>query len=289
MSERSANDVRASGAGAPASRGEPVGGGIRLIARGDDFGFCHAANVAVEKAFTEGILTSASLMVPPPWFEEAADICRRHPEFQVGVHTTLTAEWQFYRWGPVLPVTRVPSLVDKDGCFYPTSPAFLEARPEPDEVEAELRAQVERALEHGVDVAYLDYHMRAARVTPEIEAILLRIAADYRVPVSRFLGDTDTPKLRDVAADDKPAAIARMLRELQPGFWLLVTHPGLDVPEMQAIRPSFKQERGSIAPSRAADTEALTSEEVAAVIRERGIELVGYRDLRDEMRAAGEL
>jgi len=262
---------------------------LRLITRGDDFGFCHAANVAVERAFTEGVLTSASLMVPPPWFPEATDMCRRHPEFQVGVHTTLTSEWQFYRWGPVLPVTVVPSLVDTDGCFHATTQAFVDGNPKLSEVEAELRAQVERALQHGVDVAYIDYHMRTARATPEIEAILLQIAAEYRVPVSRFLGDEDTPKLRDVPDGDKPAAVAQMLRELEPGFWLWVTHPGLDVPEMRAIRPSFAPERGSIGASRAADTEALTSSEVAAAIRERGFELVGYRDLRDQMRAAGEL
>jgi predicted glycoside hydrolase/deacetylase ChbG (UPF0249 family) len=265
------------------------GSEIRLINRGDDFGSFHAANMAIERAFTEGVLTSASLMVPPPWFAEAADICRRHPEFQVGVHTTLTSEWQFYRWGPVLPITEVPSLVDKDGCFYAKTQDFVDANPKLSEVEAELRAQVERALEYGVDMAYIDYHMRTARATPEIEEILFAIAAEYRVPVSRLLGDQDTPRLGDVADGDKPSAVAQMLRKLEPGFWMSVTHPGLDVPEMQAIRLGSDADRGSIAASRAADTEALTSSEVAAVIQERGIELVGYRDLRDQMRAAGEL
>ena len=264
---------------------------IRLIVRGDDFGFCHAANMAVEKVFKEGILTSASLMVPPPWFEEAADICRRNPDFQVGVHTTLTSEWKFYRWKPVLPANEVPSLVDDEGFFHPTKEAFLAGNPRPEEVEAELRAQVERALRYGVDVAYLDYHMTAARGTPELERVLLRIAADYRVPVSRFLGEVDIRGLGKVAPEQRTAETVKVLKNLKAGFWLLVTHPGMDVPEMRAIRLGFRDPRGdvSIAKSRAADTELLTSPQVAEVIKERGIQLVGYRDLRDELRRAGRL
>ena len=264
-------------------------GAVRLISRADDFGSFHAANLATERAIKEGIVTSTSLMVSTPWFEEAADIARRNPEFQVGVHTTFTAEWLFYRWGPVLPVTEAPSLVAKDGRFHPKSASFAEAGPDLGEFEAELRAQVDRALEYEVDVAYIDYHMRAARHTPELESVLLRVAKDYRVPVSRLVGDVDLPREGPVPAEQKTAAAVQALRDIEPGLWLMVTHPGLDVPEMQAIVLSYRQDGPSIAELRAAETEMLMSREVADVIRERGIELVGYRDIRDRMRAAGEL
>ena len=264
-------------------------GTVRLISRADDFGSFHAANLAAERAIKEGIVTSMSLMVCTPWFEEAADICRRNPDFQVGVHTTFTAEWQFYRWGPVLPVTKVPSLVAPDGCFHPQSAAFAEAGPDLGEFEAELRAQVDRALEYEVDVAYIDYHMRAARHTPELDSVLLRVAKDYRVPVSRMVGDVDLPRKGPIPAEQTTAVAAQTLRDIEPGLWLMVTLPGLDVPEMQAIVLSYRQDGPSIAEMRAAETEMLTSQEVADVIRERGIELVGYRDIRDRMRAAGEL
>ena len=263
--------------------------GLRLISRGDDFGSCHAANLAVTHAFKRGILTSTSLMVCAPWFEEAADICRRNPELQVGVHTTFTAEWRFYRWGPVLPVSEVPSLVAKDGKFHPRQTDFAEAKPDLAQFEAELRAQVDLALARGVDVAHLDYHMNAARVTPELEAVLLRVAAEYRVPVSRYVGDQDLPRRGSVPPDQRARSMTETLRSLEPGLWLMVTHPGLDVLEMQALRPAWKPEQADVATQRAADTYMLTSDEIAGVIEERGIELVGYRDIRDRMREAGEL
>ena len=253
---------------------------IRVILRGDDFGFCHAANLAVERAFKEGVLTSTSLMTCTPWFEEAADICRRNPALQVGVHTTLTAEWLFYRWGSVLPATEVPSLVDRDGSFHPQVQGFLSGGPRLDEVEREIRAQVERALACGVDISYLDYHMKAAISMPAFEALLLRLAEEYRLPVSGYVGDERLPYPKDVPFEGRVTAIVEMLRTLKPGLWRMVTHPGLDVPEMQAIRPSWMPQGASIAQARASDTEILVSQEVAEVIRERRIQLVGYRDIR---------
>jgi predicted glycoside hydrolase/deacetylase ChbG (UPF0249 family) len=262
---------------------------VRLISRCDDFGCCHAANLAIEKCHKEGILTCTSIMVCCPWFEEAADIARRNPDLQVGVHTTLTAEWHLYRWGPVLPVPQVPSLVNDRGYFHPRTQEFLDGNPRPAEVEAELRAQIDRALAYDLDIAYVDYHMRTARATPELEEILLRLAAEHRVPVSRCVGDLNTPRVEATNPEEQIRATAQMLSSLPPGLWLQVTHPGLDVPEMQAMRPAWEPDGDSIAKARAADTATLTSAEVAAAIRENRIELVGYRDLRDRMREAGEL
>jgi len=261
---------------------------VQLIVRGDDFGFCHAANLAVEQCFKNGILTDSSLMVSTPWFEEAADICCRNPELSVGVHMTLTAEWLFYRWGTVLPAADVPSLVDKEGFFKPRTQDFLDGDPNPEEVDAELRAQVEKAIRYGVDPTYIDYHMGAAKATPELDGVLQKIAADYRLPISGYVGDQGLRYSTDVDYSDRPAATAEMLRNLEPGIWRIVTHPGLDVPEMYAIRPAWKPMGASIAKSRASDTEILTSPEVAQAISDKGIKLISYREIRDQMREDGE-
>ncbi len=156
---------------------------VELIVRGDDMGMTHTCNLAVKKNFQEGILTCASIIVPSPWFEEAARMCREHPEWCIGVHLTLNSEWRDYRWKPVVPYSEVPSLVDEDGYFYPTTEAFLEASPELEDVERELRAQMELALKRGIDVQYIDTHMDTARSTPELREIVLSICQDYDLPL----------------------------------------------------------------------------------------------------------
>ncbi len=262
---------------------------IRLIMRGDDFGFCHAANLAFEKCFTEGVLTCGAVMVSAPWFEEAAEMCRRNPDWQIGVHSTFTAEWKYYRWGPVLPPTEVPSLVDDDGYFRARTAEFRDSNPDLGEVEAELRTQIDRALAHGIDVAYLDHHMAAIRSTPQMQEIELKVAAEYRIPVSTYVGEEKTPVPDDIPQEPRWLKEAELLRLLKPGLWLRIEHPGLDVPEMQGLRESWLDDGPYIAKARQAQTDAIVASEVLNVIEERGITLVGYRDIRDRMRESGEL
>jgi len=116
------------------------GSGIRLIVRGDDLAMTPACNVAIEKCFREGILTCAAMLVPAPWFEEAAKMAREHPDWCIGVHLTVIGEWRGYRWRPVLPYSSVPSIVDEDG-FLPQSPReFYALSPDYGQVEREFRA-----------------------------------------------------------------------------------------------------------------------------------------------------
>jgi len=128
------------------------------IVHADDIGMCHAANEGAFEALANGPATCGSIMVPCPWFREAADHARAHPELDLGVHLTLNCEWDHYRWGPLAGRSAVPSLLDDQG-FLPRTTLEVAQRARPEEVAIELRAQVERALEAGVDVTHLDSHM----------------------------------------------------------------------------------------------------------------------------------
>lgn len=246
-------------------------------------GRTHACNLAFKKSFQDGILTCASIMVPSPWFEEAARMCRENPEWCIGVHLTLNAEWRDYRWKPVLPVHEVKSLVDEYGYFYPTTETFLAADPNLEEVDRELRAQVDVALKRGIDVQYLDTHMDTARATPKLREIVLKICRDYNFPLSRESGEKQL-SIYEIPPNDKEKALADELRNLDSGLWLLVVHPGLDTPEERALVDANPEGLPNVAANRAAVTKVLTSKRIKKIIKKRGIQLIDYRTLRGEMR-----
>lgn len=252
---------------------------VELIVRGDDMGMTHTCNLAIQKNFKEGILTCASVIVPSPWFEEAARMCGEHPEWCIGVHLTLNSEWSGYRWKPVVPYDEVASLVNEDGYFYPTTEAFLAASPELKDVEKELRAQMELALKRGIDVQYIDTHMDTARSTPELREIVLNICQDYDLPLSRESQEQQM-SIYNIPYNEKGKALAEQLKQLESGLWLLVVHPGLDTLEERALVDISPEGLPDVALNRAAITAALTSKSIKRIIEERGIQLTDYRKLR---------
>ncbi len=253
---------------------------IRLIVRGDDIGSSHAANVACIQCCREGIVRSLEVMVSAPWFNEAVKMLSDNPKLDVGVHLTLTSEWENMKWGPV---TEAPSLVDDRGHFYPMTsqrrdfPAntgFLQAGAKLDEVESELRAQIELALEKLPNVTHLSCHMGTASATPDLRALVEKLADEYHLPLGvdgaqragRFGG-------KDTTAEQKEENLVRILEDLKPGLWLIVEHPGLNTPEMRAIGHRGYE---NVAEDRQGVTQVFTSPRVKEVIRRRGIRLVGY-------------
>ncbi len=254
---------------------------IKLIVRCDDLGFCHSVNLAFEKVYKEGILTSAEIMVTPPWFNEAVKIARKNSKLDLGLHLVLTSEWQFYSWGPILPVTDVPSLVDNEGHFFPSKRSFSAARPKLAEVEKELRAQIELALKKGLNISHLSTHMYAAKFTPELKAITKKLSVEYKLPISGDVGEKrgewfptyDVPPLK------KEQVLAGVLKKLTPGLWMIGNHPGLDTPEMRAMKTVDPGELKHVAVHRAAETKALTSKRIKRIIKNRKIKLVSYRDI----------
>lgn len=256
---------------------------IRLLVRGDDMGSCHAANEACLRCYREGILRSVEVMVPAPWYPEAVRMLREHPELDVGVHLTLTSEWEGCKWGPV---TRAPSLCDGRGHFlptvsqradYPPGTGFLESGYRLEEVEAELRAQIEIALRDLPQVSHLSSHMGVPLATPALRELTQRLSQEYRLPLEhegvQWAGDLGG---QEADAARKEALLLEILERLTPGTWLLVDHPGLDTPEMRALwHPGYER----VAQERAAVTAAFTSQRVQQRIQERGIHLVSYADL----------
>src|SRR5882724_10055208 len=153
-----------------------------LIVHGDDLGMAHSINAASIKAFETGLVSSGSIMVPCPWLPEIAAYARSHPEADLGLHLTLTSEWSSYRWGPVLPRDRVSSLLDHNSYFYLTeSEAASHANAR--EVEAEIRAQIDRARAFGIKPTHLDSHMGTLYQNKTLFETFLRVARDNKLPV----------------------------------------------------------------------------------------------------------
>jgi predicted glycoside hydrolase/deacetylase ChbG (UPF0249 family) len=267
-----------------------------VIVHADDLGMTHSVNAASIKGLESGLVTSASIMVPCPWFPEMADYAKTHPEADLGLHLTLTSERVFYRWGPVAPRDKVPSLVDSNGYFLLnwTEAPRIDAK----EVELELRAQIERATAMGVRPTHLDSHQyRLFQSGAGTFQSVLRVAHDYKLPV--FLVRDwfrDRPYLEaslsrdDLVVDhtvtmDPPMRPEKWadfyitaLKNLQPGVTVFIIHLGFDDEEMRAAT----RERDTWGAAwRQRDLDFFTSAEFRALLREQNIKLVTWRELRD--------
>jgi hypothetical protein len=267
---------------APAAQATPdAANAPHLIIRMDDVGFCHAANQAAQRVLKEGVCTSISVIVNTPWLDEAVEILRRHPEVSVGVHLTLNAEWREYRWGPVLPYSEVPSLVDEYGRFFPSRATFFAHNPRTEEVEKELRAQIQRALDKGLPVSYVDYHMGTAMSTPELQQVVERLAAEFKLGISQYFGETYAPSVYRAAPRDKLAEGIRIVDEMtEPRLYLFVVHPGLNTPELAAMTDLNPGGLENMAAHRQGETDMLCSPAFKAAIEKRGLQLIGYKELR---------
>ena len=254
---------------------------IRLIVRGDDLGMTQGSLVAFERAYREGILTCASLLVCAPWFEGATGLLKNNPGLCVGAHLSLVGEWRGYRWRPVLPWDKVPSLVDKDGFFYGNPDDLWARKPKIEEIEAEWRAQIALAQKR-VKVEYLDAHYIGFSEYTGMENLIQRIARDYGLPVSGWMGERRVPGVYKVPVKEKRKRAEVMLEGLPPGLWLWVNHPGFDSPEHEALIHSKREDvftGGGVGKHRAEETNVLTSPEIKRIIERKGIRLTSYRDL----------
>lgn len=260
---------------------------IRLIVRGDDLGMTQGSIVAFEKAFHEGILNCASIIVPAPWFEAAADLILKNPRWCIGVHLTLIGEWRGYRWRPVLPWDKVRSIVDEDGFLYRYPKELLARTPKIDEIEAEWRAQIDLALKRGIQLQYLDFHYMGPASYPGLSDAVTKIAKDFNLPVSGTLGEKRLPGVYKTPVGEKTLVAVKILENLKHGLWLWVFHPGIDSPEHGALvhtAPEDVFKDGGAGKHRAAETEALTSTQVKAVIQKGGIKLTTYGAIWQEFR-----
>jgi predicted glycoside hydrolase/deacetylase ChbG (UPF0249 family) len=206
-----------------------------LLLRADDIGMNHAVNMGMKQLAETGMPVSASVMFACPWYQEAVEILKNHPNVAVGVHLTLNAEWKNYRWGPVAGRTAVPSLVDSLGYFLPSIEAFLKSDYKLEDVEKELTAQIERALNSGLKISYVDPHMGMALATPELRALTERLAKKYNLGISNYFGET-YKSMWPVTVETKAKEFMDFVNNLQPGSLNVVElHVAQSSPEMDVL------------------------------------------------------
>ncbi len=136
-----------------------------LVIHADDLGMNHSVNRAIFEALDKGWVTSASILVPCPWFPEVVRYAKNHPDADLGIHQALNSEWNDFRWGPVSSKDKVPSLLDALG-YLPLDTPEVAKSAKVSEVETELRAQVDRAQAMGIHLTHLDSHMGTLFATP---------------------------------------------------------------------------------------------------------------------------
>ncbi len=263
-----------------------------LILHADDLAVAHSVDLASFEALEKGAVSSASVMVPCPWFSEVAAFAKSHPDADIGLHLTLTSEWKNYRWGPVARGD-LGGLIAPNGYLWPeAAPVSTNATPE--QVEVEIRAQIERALRAGIRPTHLDSHM-AALFTPRFFPVYLKVAREYGLPflagrgapfpasMISLLNDGEiVPDRIFMAAESlKPADwktyYAGIIRGLQPGLTEIIVHLGHDNAELQAItedHPAY----GSAWRQR--DLDLVTSPEFRRLLEENQVKLIGWRDLK---------
>jgi len=255
----------------------------QLLIRCDDVGMSHTVNMAVRELIARGVPFSTSVMIACPWYLEAVEILKGNPHIGVGIHLTLNSEWEHYKWGPVLGAAKAPSLVDANGHFYASETEFAAANIDLGEVEMELRAQIERALRAGLRVDYLDYHMLTAVSTPELRAIVERLADEYSLGLSRYFGEASV-SIWDADPEDKLSSLLDHVHNAQPGLNLLVIHLGMETPEMSAmVDLNNESDPYRVAIHRQAELDAITSPAFRAAIDEAGIELLTYKNIVREL------
>lgn len=258
-----------------------------LIINADDFGMYHASTVATVQAFKEGVVRSTTLMTPCPYSLYAMQLLKEDPEISFGVHLTLVAEQQHYRWGPRASRDQVRSLVDELGYFYSYEriPELLE-RAKLNEIEVEFRAQIDTVFSAGLRPTHLDWHCIHNGGRADVFELTVTLAKEYRLAM-RASAPAPFEKLQEsglptndhqlldsfrLETTNKTERYVQLLRELPAGLTEWAVHPSLGNDEAQAIDDGWTV--------RKADFDFLTSQVARDTIREEGIILLDYRPLQ---------
>jgi len=281
-----------------------------LIINADDFGMCHSVNLAIIKLFETNAISSASLMTPCPWAVEVGEFCISHPEVNVGVHLTFTSEWKNYKWGPVTRNKSVISLVNKYGYFPETSEEF-ERNAKEEEVEIEIRNQIELAYKLGVNPTHIDNHMGSLygfsgksfipivfnfcknynlpfrlpkKLLPELgqqltqdlielHMALVSKAREMNIPLIDFLISYpyDLSTYSDYPSFKR--MIINLIRRLRPGVSEIIIHPSIESDEIKAINPTWEK--------RVWEYFIFRDDDVKRVIKEEKINIISYKDLKN--------
>ena len=255
-----------------------------LIIRTDDVGMSHSVNLAMQRLVETGLPISVTVMFACPWYQEAVEILKRHPEVSVGVHLTLNSEWKNYRWGPVAGAEAVRSLVDSNGYFFQSAEALHNNHPVLAEIEKELRAQIDRALRSGIKIDFVDPHMGTALAYPEFREVTERVARDYSLGIMGYFGETlDSPQYW-AAPKKKADSLVAMIDRLPGGVTVVVTHVGLDDAELGSLLDmNTSQPLPDMSKNRQGELDALTSRRFTRALKARNVQLITFRELIGRM------
>lgn len=269
-----------------------------LILHADDLAVSHSVDQASFAALDQKAVSAASIMIPCPWLTEVAAYAKAHPDADLGLHLTLNSECKTYRWGPVTARDRVPSLLDPDGYFephFPGEPGGYEVikHAKPDEVELEIRAQIERAAQMGIHPTHLDSHVGALYWRPELFAVLLKVAHEYHLPFRRnpamyaqlhmtlsardIITDAFLAPTKAVAAQNWRESYLRALTAVKPGLTEMVFHLGYDDAELQAITVGHADFGAAW---RQRDFDVATSPEFKRALAENHITVIGWKEVK---------
>jgi predicted glycoside hydrolase/deacetylase ChbG (UPF0249 family) len=278
-----------------------------VIIHADDIGFCHSSAAAVDGLLDAGIVSSMAAMAVCPWFPAVAEYYRAHPTMDLGLHFTITSEYDTYRWGPVSTRDSRSGLLDDDGFFHQRSDPPRK-RGKPEAVALELNAQIRRAQAAGIDLTHVDAHMLTVW-HPKFLPDYFKISARRGLPAFFLRMDPETAAAWEYGrragaamtsmaagieargmplfdrifimplenADDRIGTARRAFEALTPGLTYFIMHPAVDSPELRAITPEDWR-------ARSADFQAFTSAELRSYLRNSGIQVIGWRVLRDWMR-----
>jgi chitin disaccharide deacetylase len=274
-----------------------------VIIHTDDIGMCQASVQAFADLWEFGTISSGAVMVPCPWAIAAAQFCRTHPEMDMGVHATLTSEWDSYRWGPLSTRDFGSGLLDTEGFFHQTT-LGVHQNADPDSVLVELMLQIQRAHDWGIDITHIDTHMGSvlhpllapayiqAGLSNKIPMMLPRTTTDVLAEMgagpedaeefSNFIAMLEEQgiplidHLRSMPLDQPEGQVElakQLLSNLPPGITHFILHPCIDTPEIRMIADDWQ--------SRVSNYKAFMSKEVKEVIDNSGLHIIGYRQLRE--------
>ncbi len=257
---------------------------IRLVVRGDDMGYSHSGNLALIKCYKEGIETSIEVIVSSPWFPEAVKLLHENAGVDVGIHLALTSEWENVKWRPL---TDCASIKDSSGYFFPMvfpnknypGKSIAENKWTIADIEKEFRAQIELALKKIPRISHLSSHMGCTSLSPEVAALTKKLATEYHIPIEpgidrdKMVGFDGPHK----TTEEKIQSFLTMLNKLQPGkTYVFIEHPGLNDEELKAVYHIGYED---VAADRQGVTDLFTSEKVKAALKQKGIQLISYKDL----------
>jgi len=297
--------VAASASSAAPTFAERLGwkpGSVVVVLHVDDVGMSHSSNLGAVESMEQGVASSCAVMMPCAWVSEFAAYLKLHPTVDSGLHLTLTSEWVPYRWGPVAGKSQVPGLVDPEGCLW-RNVAGVVAKASPDEIEREIRAQVERAETMGIPITHLDSHMGTLFARADYFERFARVGLEKKIPILAVGGHGTYTKQENPTATDelrgwipklwnaglpilddlhtgsygwkpseKTERLLALLKELKPGVTEILFHASRPTEDFPVITGSSE--------SRRADLGALTEPKVKALLQERGIEVTTWRELK---------